>query len=150
MGGTTFAATTWATLMLLAIVTRMAAKFFTNTTTHLPQEITSVYMFTTLRPWGKWGPSPPFRDWVITCMLFTKSMAFIWQCIILDKKTSISSFVVILATSFKLVRSTVWCVVAAPLIESFTCQHANNQAILNPFKEADSSSISLSLIMLMI
>ena len=44
-------------------------------------------MFTTLKPWGKWGPSPPFREWVITCMLFPMSRVFIWLCIILDKKS---------------------------------------------------------------
>ena len=76
-GGTAFAATTWATLMPLVIVVEVAISFFTVTTTCLLPEITLVYVFTTLKPWGKWGPSPPFRDWVITCMSFPRSRVFI-------------------------------------------------------------------------
>ena len=94
--------------MSLAIVIRNAVRFFTATATCLLPEITLVYVFTTLKLWGKWGPSPPFRDWVITCMLFPKSMVFVQSCIILDEKASTSSLFVILTTSFKLVRSTVW------------------------------------------
>ena len=55
-----------------------------------------------------------------------------------------------LTASFKLVRSNVCCRVASPVIESSTCQHASKWALLNTFKEADNSLISLSLIMLMI
>ena len=135
--------------MPLMIVIRMAIRFFTNTTTHLLPDITSVYVFTTLRLWGKWDPSPPFRVEVVACMLFLRSMVFIWLCIILDEKASISFFV-ILTASFRSVRSTVWWMVASPLIESSTCQHANNWAILNPFREATNTLISLSLIMLII
>ena len=69
-----------------------AIKFFTTTATCLLPEITLVYVFTTLKLWGKWGPSPPFRNWVITCMLFPRSRVFIWPCIILDEKRSTSSF----------------------------------------------------------
>ena len=58
-GGTTFTATTCVTLMPLAIVIGMAIRFFTTTATCLLPEITLVYMFTTLKPWGKWGPSTP-------------------------------------------------------------------------------------------
>ena len=55
--GTAFTATTWTTLMPLAIVSGMAFRFFTTTATHLLPEITLVYVFTTLKPRGKWGPS---------------------------------------------------------------------------------------------
>ena len=149
-GGRAFTATAWVTLMSLVIVIRMATRFFTTTTAHLLPEITSVYMFTTLRLWGKWGPSSPFRTWVITFMLFPWSMVFIQPCIILDEKVSTSSLFVILTASFKSVWSTVWCIIASPLIKSSARQHASNWAILNPFREADNSSISLSLITLMI
>ena len=136
--------------MPLVIVIRMATKLFTTNTTHLLPEITLVYMLTTLRLWGKWGPSPPFRAWVITCMLFLRSMAFIQLCIMLDEKASIFYFFVTLTASFKSIWSTVWCVAASPLIKSSAHWHANNWPILNPFREADNSLISLSLITMMI
>ena len=70
---------------------------------------------------------------------------------ILDEKASISSFFVVLTVSFKSVRSTVWVVAAASLLmEGSAQQHASKQEILDPFKEADNSSILLSLIMLLI
>ena len=68
----------------------------------------------------------------------------------LYEKASISSFFVGLTASFKSVRSTVWLAAASPLMESSTQWHANEQDILDPFMEADNSSISYSLIMLMI
>ena len=83
-GGTAFAATTWVTLTPLVIVIQVAIRFYTTTPTCLLPEITSVYIFTTIKPWGKWVPSPPFRDWVITCMLSPRSRVFVWLCIILD------------------------------------------------------------------
>ena len=46
--------------------------------------------------------------------------------------------------------STVWCMVASPLIKCSAHLPANNWANLDPFKEADRSLISLSLITLMI
>ena len=141
-GDITFTATTWVTLMPLVVVIRIAIKFITTTATCLLPKITLVYVFITLRPRGKWGPWPPIRDWVITCMLFPRRMVFIWQCMILDEKASISSFFVNLTSSFKSVRSTVWCMVVSFLIKSSAYQHANSWAILNPIKEADNSSIS--------
>ena len=78
-----FTATPWTTLTPLVIVIRAAIRFITTTAIHLLPEITSVYVFTTLRPWDKWGPSPPFRTWVIMFMLFPRSMVFIWACITL-------------------------------------------------------------------
>ena len=149
-GGTPFTATTWVTLMPLAIVIGMAVRFFTTTATRLLLEITSMYVFTTLKPWDKWGPSPPFRDCIITCMLLPRSRVFIQPCIILDEKVSTSSFFVVLTTSFQLVESTAWFVTVPLWIESPTHQHGNNLAILNPLKETDNKSISLSLITLMI
>ena len=77
-------------------------------------------------------------------------MVFVWPCIILDEKASISSFFVILTAFFKSVRSTVQSVAALPQIESSTHCQANNWAILDPFKEANNSSISLVLITLKI
>ena len=136
--------------MPLAILIRMAIKFFTTNTTHLLPEMTSVYVFTTLKLWGKWGPSPSFKTRVITCLLFLRSMVFIWPCITLDKKASTSSLFVVLTATYKSVWSTIWCIAASSLIDSSAHQHANNQAILDPFREADNSLISLSLITLMI
>ena len=91
-----------------------------------------------------------FRVCIITCMLFPKSMVFVWPCKILDKKVSISSFFVVLTASFKSVRSTVWFAAASLLMESYVWWNANKQYILDPFKETDNSSILLSLITLMI
>ena len=92
--GTTFATTTWVTLTPLVIVIGAAVRFFTITTTCLLPEITLVYVFITCKPQGKWGLPPPFGDWVITCTLFPRSRVFVQPCIILDKKTSTSSFFV--------------------------------------------------------
>ena len=74
--------------MPLAMVIRMAVRFFTTTATCL------LPVVTTLSPWGKWGPSPPFNVWVITCMLLLRSKVFVGPCIILDKKASTSSLLV--------------------------------------------------------
>ena len=112
--GTAFAATTWVTLTPLAIVIGTAFRFFTTTATHLLPKIILVYVFTTLKSWGKWGPSPPPRDWVITCMLIPRSRCFVWLCIIMDEKVPTPSFFVILTTSFKSVRSTGWFVAFTP------------------------------------
>ena len=122
--GTIFAATTWVTNTLV-IVIGVTIRFFTTTATHLLLAITLVYVFTTLKLWGKWGPSPPFRDWVIICILFPRSRAFIWQCIIMDEKVSISSLFVVLTASFKSARS--YCLVCGSLPLnwkscSLTCQ----------------------------
>ena len=136
--------------MPMAIVIRMAIRFFTTTATCLLPEIISLYVFTTLKPWGKWGPSPPFRDWVITYMLFPRSRVFLQLCIILDKKASTSSFSVVLTVLFKSVRSTVWFVAVSLSVESPAHQHANNWAIHDPFKETDNTLISLALITLII
>ena len=139
----------WLPLPLEAlIVIRMAIRFSTITATHLLQEITSVYMFTALRPWGKWGPSSPLRDWVITCMMFPRSRIFIPLYMILDIKSSIPSFFVVLTASFKLVGTTVWFVTPLLWVESSAQWHVNNWATFGPFKEAKSSWISLSLITL--
>ena len=83
-------------------------------------------------------------------MLHPRSKAFIQPCVILDEKASISSLLVVLTISFKLVGSTVGGAVASLLTESSAQWQANSCAILNPFKEADNSCISLSLITLMI
>ena len=48
--GTAFTTTTWVTLMPLVIVIRMAIMFFTTAATCLLLEITSVYVFITLKP----------------------------------------------------------------------------------------------------
>ena len=149
-GGTTFTATTWVTLMPLAIVMEAAIRYFTTTATCLLPEITLVYVFTTLKLWGKWGWSPPFRDWVITYLLFPRIRVFIQPCIILDEKASTTSLFFIMIASFKSVGFTVCFVAVFFWIESPAYQQANNQAILNPFKETDNSSIKLSLMMLLI
>ena len=96
------------------------------------------------------GSITPFRVCIITCMLLPKSMVLVWPYMILDEKASISSLCVILTASFKSVRSTVWFAVTSLLMESSAWWHTNKWDILNPFKEADNSSISLSLITLMI
>ena len=57
--GTTFTANTWVTLTPLVMVIRIAIRFFTTTATCLLPAVTLVYVFTTLSPWGKWGPLPP-------------------------------------------------------------------------------------------
>ena len=62
----------------------------------------------------------------------------------------ISSLLVVLTTSFRLVGSLIGGTVVSLLIESPAQQHANNWTILDLFKEADNSSVSLSLITLMI
>ena len=72
--------------MPLAIVIGMAIRFFTTTATCLLLEITLVYMFTTLKLWGKWGPSPPFRDWVVTCMWFPRSKVLFGHILFWMKK----------------------------------------------------------------
>ena len=136
--------------MPLKIVIRMTITFFTTTATHLLLKVTLVYMFTTHKPWGKWGPSLPFRDWVITCMLFPRSIVSVQPCMILDEKAIISSFFVILTASFKSVRSTVWLAAASLWIESSAHWQANNWAILNPFMKVTSSLMSFFLIMLML
>ena len=146
-GDPTFAASTWMTLMPLAIVIRVAIRFFTTTTTCLLPEVTLLYMFITPKPWGKHGPSSPFRDWVITYMLFPRSRVFIHLCII---KTSTSSFFLVLTTSFKWVGSTYWFATVFLWIKSPAHQQANNWVILNQFRKTNNSSISLSLITLMI
>ena len=148
--GTTFTTTIWVPLMPLVLVIGAVIRLFTTTAIHLLPEITSVYMFTTLKPWGKWGPSSSFRDWVIICMLFPRSRVFVWPCIILDKKVSTSSFFVVLTTLFKSARSTVWFATVSLWIESPAHWQANNWAILDPFREKNNSLISLSLITLMI
>ena len=51
--GTAFTATTWTTLTPMVIVTQTAIRFFITTTTHLLPNLTSIYMFTTLKLWGK-------------------------------------------------------------------------------------------------
>ena len=61
-------------------------------------------------------------------------MVFVQAYRTFDKKASISSFFIILTASFKSNR---------PMV-------ANKQDTLDPFKEADNSSISLSLISFMI
>ena len=75
---------------------------------------------------------------------------FIWPCIILDEKASISSHLVVLTTSFKLAGSAVGRAVASLLTENPAQWHANIWDIINPFKEAANSSILLSLITLTI
>ena len=88
-GDTTFAATVWATLMPFAIMIRIAIKFLTTTATYFLPEITLVYMFTTLKPWDKWSPSPPFQG--VRHYMHIVSQVFVWPCMILEKKASISS-----------------------------------------------------------
>ena len=68
----------------------------------------------------------------------------------MDEKPSISSFFIILTASFKSVGPMVWFTAISLLIESSAQGHANKQDTLNLFKEADNSSISLSLITFMI
>ena len=69
---TAFVATTWATLMPLAMVIRAAVSFFTMTTTHLFPVVISVWVFMTHKQWSKQGPWPPSRICIITCMLLPK------------------------------------------------------------------------------
>ena len=96
------------------------------------------------------GSITAFRVCIITCMLFPKSMVFVWPCMILDEKASISSFFVVLTASFKSVRYTVWFTAASLLTESSVQWHPNKWDIFDPFKEANNSFISLSLFTLMI
>ena len=48
---------------------------------------------------------PPPGLCIITCMLLPRNMVLVWACMIFEEKASISSFLVILTASFKLVRS---------------------------------------------
>ena len=148
--GTAFTATTWVTLTPLVIMIWVAIRFFTTITTCLLPEITLVYVFTTLKSWGKWVPSPPFRHWVITCILFPRSSVSVWLYIIFNKKASTSSFFVVLTTLFKSVGSTIWFGTVSLWIESPAHQQAHYWAILDPFRETNNLSISLSMITLMI
>ena len=77
-------------------------------------------------------------------------MVFVWACMILDEKAYIYSFFIILTACLKLVRPMIWFIAISLLMESSAQLHNNKQDTLNPFKEADNSSISLSLIMFMI
>ena len=74
----------------------------------------------------------------------------LWACMILDKKASISSFFIILTALFKSFGPVVWFTAISLLTESSAQWHANKQDTLNAFKEANNSSISLSLITFMI
>ena len=131
----------------------MAIRFFTTTATPLLLEITLVYMFTTLKPWGKWGSSPPFRDWCYYMHVVSQEQGFHLANMYfgLTKAVPTSSFFVILTASFKSVRSTVWFVSSFPLnwkSYSKTCQQSGRPAIYS--KETDNLSILLLLNMLMI
>ena len=146
---TVFTATTWVTLMPLGGSYWKSCQVFNYYCNLLAPVVTLLSVFTTLKLWGKWGPLSPSRDCIITCMLFPWSMVFVWLCMLLNEKVSISSFLVVLTTSLKLVGSTVWFAATLLWTESFAQWHANNWTILDPFKEAKKSSILLSLIMLM-
>ena len=77
-------------------------------------------------------------------------MVFVQACMILDEKASISSFCIVLKALFKSVRPMVWFAAVSLPTESSAWWHANKCDILYTFKEADNSSISLSLITFMI
>ena len=127
----------------------MATRFFTTTATHLLQEITLVYVFTTLKPWGKWDPSSPFRDWVITCILFPRSRVFHLAVYDFGRR---SIYLLLLGHfDFLIQISQIHCLICGRSlwIKSHACWHANNCAILDQFKETDNSLILLSLITLM-
>ena len=149
-GSITFAATTWVTLMPLAMVTGVAVRYFTATATCLLLVVNSVWIFHDVQPWGKQGPSPPFRVCVITCMLVPKNMVFILAGMILDEKVSTSSFFITLTALFQSVRTMVWFAAISLPMTSSAWWHASKQDILDPCKEANNSSISLSLITFMI
>ena len=139
-GGTTFSATTWVTLVPWVIVIRMAVRFFTTTATCLLPEITLVYVFTTLKPWGKWGPSPLSEIESLHAYCFPGAgFSFCHVLFWMKKHLSLP------LCHFD-------CLIQISQIHCFVCMqfpselkvaywNANNWAILDPFKETSDSSI---------
>ena len=107
--------------MPLVMVIGAAIGFFITAATCLLPEITLVLVFTTLKLCGKWGPSPLTGTESLHGYCFTEA-GFLFGCVLFWMQKHLSN----------------------------AHQHANNWAILDPFKETINSSISLSLITLMI
>ena len=84
--GTVFAATTWATLMLLVIVIGAAIRFFHHDCTSItPSSLfgVGIYDTQTLRQAGSITPLHGLHHYIHVLL---RSMVFIWLCTILDKK----------------------------------------------------------------
>ena len=146
-GGTTFTATTWVTLMPLVMVIETAVRFFTTTTIHLLPEITLCVHHT--QAMRQVGSITPFQGLNHYMHIVSQEQSFHLAMYYFRWK-SIHFF---LLGWFDHLLQVGWIhsLVCDHLLlnQSSACWQANNGAILDPFRETNSSLISLSLITLM-